>query len=103
MICLCNYLLRQLPLRHRTSSTPNAIRDCKRFDVTLEKWQALEPLPQACYETSLIATEGSRSIYPIGGSDNCEYTDLIQRLSLDAERCDVLELKLPTKNTDSLL
>eukprot|EP00359_Climacostomum_virens_P008217 CAMPEP_0204903850 /NCGR_PEP_ID=MMETSP1397-20131031/4519_1 /ASSEMBLY_ACC=CAM_ASM_000891 /TAXON_ID=49980 /ORGANISM="Climacostomum Climacostomum virens, Strain Stock W-24" /LENGTH=158 /DNA_ID=CAMNT_0052072555 /DNA_START=211 /DNA_END=684 /DNA_ORIENTATION=+ len=71
------------------------LRDCERFDVTLEKWEAFEPLPRACFCSSVIALEEPRCLYALGGGIDLHGIDLIQRLKLDELRWDILELKLP--------
>eukprot|EP00359_Climacostomum_virens_P007766 CAMPEP_0204907568 /NCGR_PEP_ID=MMETSP1397-20131031/6690_1 /ASSEMBLY_ACC=CAM_ASM_000891 /TAXON_ID=49980 /ORGANISM="Climacostomum Climacostomum virens, Strain Stock W-24" /LENGTH=199 /DNA_ID=CAMNT_0052076767 /DNA_START=205 /DNA_END=804 /DNA_ORIENTATION=- len=75
------------------------INACERFEVNQEKWEALEPLPIACYAASVITLDESHCLYALGGTDDYENViDLIQRLNLSDLSWDILELKLPTQS-----
>eukprot|EP00359_Climacostomum_virens_P011401 CAMPEP_0204917722 /NCGR_PEP_ID=MMETSP1397-20131031/15352_1 /ASSEMBLY_ACC=CAM_ASM_000891 /TAXON_ID=49980 /ORGANISM="Climacostomum Climacostomum virens, Strain Stock W-24" /LENGTH=172 /DNA_ID=CAMNT_0052090657 /DNA_START=269 /DNA_END=787 /DNA_ORIENTATION=+ len=72
-------------------------RECERFNVTLEKWEAFEPLPQECTCVNVIALDESRCLYALGGEvTGHTILNLIQRLSLRSMKWNILKLKLPS-------
>jgi hypothetical protein len=68
------------------------LAQCERYVCSERRWEALPPLPIACYGPSGVVHEGS--LYALGGY-NDGAPDSIQKLSLDRLTWEVIELRLP--------
>jgi hypothetical protein len=68
------------------------LRECERYLCAENRWQALPPLPRACYNTSGVVVESS--LYVLGGHIG-SYLDLVQRLSLESLTWEIMEFRLP--------
>jgi hypothetical protein len=64
---------------------------CERYVCAENRWEALPPLPEACYTASLVVLEGS--LYALGGYAG-RLLDLIQRLRLEELTWEIMELRL---------
>jgi hypothetical protein len=68
------------------------LRQCERYVCAVNRWEALPPLPKACYGTSGVVVE--RSLYALGGIDESEL-DLVQKLSLKRFTWEIMQFRLP--------
>jgi endonuclease III len=70
------------------------ISQCELYCIPQRQWQALPPLPTACYSLSSVVVKGQ--LYALGGRVNfVSALNLIQRLNLDRLTWEVMQLKLP--------
>jgi hypothetical protein len=70
-----------------------ALSECERYVRAENRWEALPPLPRACYWTSGVVVESS--LYALGGKDSEAYLDLVQKLSLESLTWELMQLRLP--------
>jgi hypothetical protein len=70
--------------------------ECERYVCAESRWEALPPLPKACWGMSAVVVEGS--LYALGGMDT-RSLDLIQTLSLESFTWAIMRLKLPSAAT----
>jgi hypothetical protein len=75
------------------TSNFTGLRECERYVCPENRWEALPPLPRACYNTSGVVVESS--LYALGGSFNGSHLDLVQKLSLDSLTWELMQFKLP--------
>jgi hypothetical protein len=68
------------------------LSECERYVCAENRWEALHPLPRACYSTSGVVVESS--LYALGGYDG-SYLDLVQRLSLENLTWELMQFRLP--------
>jgi hypothetical protein len=70
------------------------LSECERYVCAENRWEALPPLPRACYWTSGVVVESS--LYALGGRTESEaYLDLVQKLSLESLTWEVMQYRLP--------
>jgi hypothetical protein len=69
-----------------------ALSECERYVCAENRWEALPPLPRACFNTSGAVIE--RSLYALGGYCGGEL-DLVQRLSLVSLKWKLMQFRLP--------
>lgn len=72
------------------------LNECERFDCTQNRWEALEPLPEAYCSMSVLVLEATDSLYALGGFLDQGSHDQINRLCLVSLRWYELKLKLPS-------
>jgi hypothetical protein len=71
-----------------------SLRECERFACAVKRWEALPPLPTACFSMSGVVVE--ESLYVLGGRNLPGYSlDLIQKLRLEGLTWEPLHLSLP--------
>jgi hypothetical protein len=68
------------------------LSECERYVYAEYRWEALPPLPRACWNTSAVVLESS--LYALGGYGG-ENLDLVQRLSLESLTWELVQLALP--------
>jgi hypothetical protein len=69
-------------------------KKCERYACSENRWEALPPLPRACYSTSGVVVENS--LYALGGSDSHgALLDLVQKLSLESLTWEIMQFRLP--------
>jgi hypothetical protein len=68
------------------------LSECERYIFAEKRWEALPPLPRACFSTSGVVVESS--LYALGGYGGGEL-DLVQRLSLVSLKWKLMQFKLP--------
>lgn len=73
------------------------LSQCEKYEFEESKWTMLEPLPEACFNTTVVVPDGSQYLYAIGGSKGFGKSNLnmIQKLSLEMYSWKVLHLDLP--------
>jgi hypothetical protein len=71
--------------------------ECERYVCADNRWDALPPLPTACWGSSGVVVENS--LYALGGSD-VWYLDLVQKLSLESLTWELMQLRLPYEGYD---
>jgi hypothetical protein len=69
-----------------------SLSECERYVCADNRWEALPPLPRACWRSSGVVVE--RSLYALGGSDG-SILDLVQKLSLETLTWELMQLRLP--------
>jgi hypothetical protein len=74
--------------------TFDSLSECDRYVCAENRWEALPPLPTACWGMSGVVVE--KSLYTLGGEieENSEL-DLVQKLSLESLTWEVMQLRLP--------
>eukprot|EP00359_Climacostomum_virens_P007024 CAMPEP_0204902226 /NCGR_PEP_ID=MMETSP1397-20131031/3538_1 /ASSEMBLY_ACC=CAM_ASM_000891 /TAXON_ID=49980 /ORGANISM="Climacostomum Climacostomum virens, Strain Stock W-24" /LENGTH=371 /DNA_ID=CAMNT_0052070689 /DNA_START=867 /DNA_END=1979 /DNA_ORIENTATION=+ len=73
------------------------MNDCERLSVSKDRWEALQPLPQACCNVSVVVVKETECLYALGGGMGKFIAfDVIQRLSLGKLEWDVMPLRLPS-------
>eukprot|EP00359_Climacostomum_virens_P008130 CAMPEP_0204919920 /NCGR_PEP_ID=MMETSP1397-20131031/17086_1 /ASSEMBLY_ACC=CAM_ASM_000891 /TAXON_ID=49980 /ORGANISM="Climacostomum Climacostomum virens, Strain Stock W-24" /LENGTH=430 /DNA_ID=CAMNT_0052093555 /DNA_START=334 /DNA_END=1626 /DNA_ORIENTATION=- len=76
---------------------PISTRECERLSGSEDRWEALPPLPQACYHVSVVVVKETECLYALGGTKGYQnYLDVIQRLRLGRLEWDVMPLRLPS-------
>jgi hypothetical protein len=68
------------------------LSECERYVCAENRWEALPPLPRACFNTSGAVVESS--LYALGGHDR-SLLDLVQKLSLEELTWELMQLRLP--------
>jgi hypothetical protein len=68
------------------------LSECERYASADNRWEALYPLPRACWGSSGVVVESS--LYALGGFDGSNL-DLVQKLSLEKLTWELMQLKLP--------
>jgi hypothetical protein len=68
------------------------LRECERYVCAESRWEALPPLPKACFGTSGVVVENS--LYALGGFDQGAL-DLVQKLSLESLTWELMQFRLP--------
>jgi hypothetical protein len=68
------------------------LSECERYVCAENRWEALPPLPRACYNTSGVVVESS--LYALGGRDKSDL-DLVQKLSLESLAWEIMKFWLP--------
>jgi hypothetical protein len=68
------------------------VSECERYVCAENRWEALPPLPRACYHTTGVVVESS--LYALGGYAET-YVDLVQRLSLESLTWELMQFRLP--------
>jgi hypothetical protein len=68
------------------------LSECERYVFAENRWEALAPLPRACYNSSGVVVESS--LYALGGYDGSDL-DLVQKLSLEGLTWELMQLRLP--------
>jgi hypothetical protein len=69
------------------------LSECERYMCAENRWEALPPLPRACYYTSGVVVESS--LYALGGATVSGFLDLVQKLSLESLTWEIMQLRLP--------
>jgi hypothetical protein len=69
-----------------------SLRECEWYVCSENRWEALPPLPQACYSMSGVVVESS--LYALGGYDESPL-DLVQKLSIESLTWELMQLRLP--------
>jgi hypothetical protein len=69
------------------------LSECERYVCADDRWEALPPLPRACCSTGGIVVESS--LYALGGYDDGNNLDLVQKLSLESLTWELMQLRLP--------
>jgi hypothetical protein len=70
------------------------LSECERYVCADNRWEALAPLPRACYHTSGVVVESS--LYALGGRERLKFLDLVQKLSLDSLTWEIMQFSLPS-------
>jgi hypothetical protein len=71
-----------------------AFSECERYVCAENRWEALPPLPRACYNTDGVVVE--RSLYALGGlDDRYSSLDLVQKFSLESLTWELMQFRLP--------
>jgi hypothetical protein len=68
------------------------LSECERYVCTENRWEALPPLPRACYATSGVVVESS--LYALGGINEAKL-DGVQKLSLESLTWELRLVRLP--------
>jgi hypothetical protein len=68
------------------------LRECERYVCAENRWEALPPLPRACYAASGVVVESS--LYALGGAAGPPL-DLVQKLSLESLTWELMQFRLP--------
>jgi hypothetical protein len=68
------------------------LSECERYVVAENRWEALPPLPTACYGASGVVLESS--LYALGGYDG-SYLGVVQKLSLESLTWELMQFRLP--------
>jgi hypothetical protein len=71
----------------------NKLGECERFVCAENRWEALPPLPRACWGSSGLVVESS--LYALGGDDGSSLLDLVQKLSLETLTWELMQFRLP--------
>jgi hypothetical protein len=69
------------------------LSECERYVCAENRWEALPPLPKACFGTSGVVVESS--LYALGGYDGSYLVDLVQKLSLESLTWELMQFRLP--------
>jgi hypothetical protein len=69
------------------------LRECERYLCAENRWEALPPLPRACYSTSGVVLENS--LYALGGENDEIVLDLVQKLRLNSLTWELMQFRLP--------
>jgi hypothetical protein len=69
------------------------LSECERYVCAENRWEALPPLPRACFCTSGVVVESS--LYTLGGHNGTQPFDFVQKLSLDSLTWELMRLRLP--------
>jgi hypothetical protein len=69
------------------------LSECERYVFAENRWEALPPLPRACFFTSGVVVESS--LYALGGWDRVKSLDLVQKLSLESLTWELMQFRLP--------
>jgi hypothetical protein len=69
------------------------LSECERYVFAENRWESLPPLPRACCGTSGVVVESS--LYALGGSDEGDELDLVQKVSLESLTSDLMQFRLP--------
>jgi hypothetical protein len=69
------------------------LRECERYVLAEDRWEALSALPRACSHTSGVVVE--RSLYALGGRQDERDLDLVQKLSLESLTWELMQFRLP--------
>jgi hypothetical protein len=78
------------------------LKECERFVIEQNRWEALAPLPEICFNSSIITLEGTNSLYALGGSNGTKYTEDIYELSFERLNWLKLSVKLPNAVSDRI-
>lgn len=70
-----------------------SIKECERYSLDQESWEAIPPIPEELICTSLIVQESAEVLYVIGGQRKVNF-DLIQELRIRSLVWRVLPMKL---------
>jgi hypothetical protein len=70
----------------------NNLGECERYVCAEHRWEALPPLPRACWGSSGVVLESS--LYALGGYDD-RNLDLVQKLSLESLTWELMQFRLP--------
>jgi hypothetical protein len=73
-------------------SKGRCLSECERYICVENRWEALPPLPRACYGTSGVVVESS--LYALGGYAEAAL-DLVQKLSLESLTWELMQFRLP--------
>jgi hypothetical protein len=73
-------------------SNGRSLSECERYVVAENRWEALPPLPRACYSMSGVVVENR--LYALGGYDGSPL-DLVQKLSLESLTWELMQFRLP--------
>jgi hypothetical protein len=65
------------------------LSECERYICAENRWEALPPLPRACYGASGVVVESS--LYALGGYGS----NFVQKLSLESLTWELMKLRLP--------
>jgi hypothetical protein len=68
------------------------LSECERYVCAENRWEALPPLPKACWGLSGVVVESS--LYALGGYDDSDL-DLVQKLSLESLTWELMQFRLP--------
>jgi hypothetical protein len=68
------------------------LSECERYVCAENRWEALPPLPKACWGSSGVVVESS--LYALGGYDGSDL-DLVQKLSLESLTWEIMQFRLP--------
>mmetsp|Transcript_29996 Transcript_29996/g.53212 ORF Transcript_29996/g.53212 Transcript_29996/m.53212 type:complete len:337 (-) Transcript_29996:2014-3024(-) len=72
------------------------VKQCERYSLPEERWEALPDLPQMCWDNTVVSLETTRSLYSIGGSSKLlDGLNLIQKLDFESLSWNILPIKLP--------
>jgi hypothetical protein len=74
-----------------TNGSP--LSECERYSCAESRWEVLPPLPVAAYQISALEVENS--VYALGGRDDSNSLDTVQKLSLDSLTWELMQLRLP--------
>jgi hypothetical protein len=69
------------------------LSECERYVLAENRWEALPPLPRACFSASGVVVESS--LYVLGGYDDASELDLVQKLSLESLTWELMQFRLP--------
>jgi hypothetical protein len=67
------------------------LSECERYVVAEKRWEALPPIPRACCGTSGVES----SLYALGGYEDLEDIDSVQKLSLESLTWELMQFTLP--------
>jgi hypothetical protein len=70
----------------------SALSECERYVSAENRWEALPPLPRACYSMSGVVVESS--LYALGGYNKVSL-DVVQKLSLESLTWELMQFRLP--------
>jgi hypothetical protein len=73
------------------------LRECERYIFVENRWEALPPLPRACWGSNGVVVE--RSLYALGGRADQRNLDLVQKLSLESLTWEVMQFRLPYEDS----
>jgi hypothetical protein len=68
------------------------LSECERYVCAENRWEALPPLPRACFGMSGVVVESS--LYALGGLDD-SHLDLVQKFSFDSLTWELMQFRLP--------
>jgi hypothetical protein len=68
------------------------LSECERYVCAEFRWEALPPLPKACWGSSGVVVE--RNLYALGGDDESNF-DFVQKLSLESLTWELMQFRLP--------
>jgi hypothetical protein len=74
------------------------LSECERYVCAENRWEALPPLPTACWGSSGVVVESS--LYALGGTSKYKTLDLVQKLSLESLTWELMQLRLPYAGSD---
>jgi hypothetical protein len=73
------------------------LSECERYVCAENRWEALPPLPKACWGLSGVVVENS--LYALGGTAGLRL-DLVQKLSLQSLTWELMQFRLPFAGYD---